>query len=513
MDKFRLLLWFMVTISFLFSPPSLSAIRVGDANIDFPFKATDTTIILDDLPDTDRYVGNEKQGADLTFDFDIQRYIGDLDKLRQNRLIEEYATISLAVFDVDNASEGATLERDCDGDGELETVAYEINEVYLNGQKIGVLKSGNDQWSLNSGTKVPVELLNFPNSQGVGGQNKIEVHVDTGNETVVTSSEQVGCMVWKAEVDFVTIKFNVIDPFILLPGIGGSETSLVNSNYKSHLMNKYGIPSEIISYPPPNIKDDPFAMTYFNCADVPVSFDLNKEVILPQIASFASEWKTDSINIAAHSKGGLESLTITKAMNIKEEVKIYSANINNTLEEITLKVNTISSHASPFLGARIADKLKGSATYFGKRIADYEVFENAQNFVPQLCDLSTKNAVAHSSVFDFREDIAQFKIASDAHASGGNWLSASDLAGNQIQNIVLGHAAWKITGGTDIKDQEFKKNDTMVTQESAASSAEATKKSTHYVLKNHGTVIDEEMQESVIIQFMGRVLPWSYDHE
>jgi hypothetical protein len=259
--------------------------------------------------------------------------------------------------------------------GETLEVYYQIDEVYVNGTKVGNLNSGNDLWSREENEfSFDVGLLNFPTYEGGAASNSIQIKIDVKNSELPPNN----CVQYATEIDFLTIQYEVIDPFVLIPGLGGSPSSFAASGYVENLKNTYGIPSKILSYDSPLI-------TPLNqgCAAFPSSYNQTTIPIKDKIVQAANEWGTDAINIIAHSKGGLEGVNLINSL-LFNETMVDAGVFNDAIIESRLKVNTLSTHGSPFEGTRLADKLIQPIAK-----VSYQ-FTLTQDLLIGLCDLTVK---------------------------------------------------------------------------------------------------------------------------
>lgn len=182
--------------------------------------------------DLDQYLYKDHKGditgeeGMLEFYIEIDRYCGPVDDtgldkliypeggvLKKASLLEEMgANVSLRmdVYDVDYPYSG--------------TVAPEIDEVYVNGQKMqNNLESGNNQWKMYK-VEVPLDLLIFPEkgdkSTGIKpAKNLIQIKIDVGNRTNPNR-------VWAVEIDWAYFQFYSFPrPIVFIHGKGDNSLS------------------------------------------------------------------------------------------------------------------------------------------------------------------------------------------------------------------------------------------------------------------------------------------------
>ena len=512
MDIYKLLQNALFIVIILFSSICSSLERVGAGVISFPDEPSDTTIILDNLPDTDKYTLRTTNEYDLIFDFNISKYIGDVDKLLAHGLIDPEVKIAVAAFDVDNGqSRDSQLLYDCDNDGEADLLYYEVDEVFLNGIKIGELTSGDNQWAVSKNVlTVDIRQLNFPSAPGTPVSNVIQIKIDSRNSDVVLSSGQIGCQRWAAEVDFISIQFDVIDPFILIPGFGGMPDSFNDNAFKENLMNTYGIPSEILSY------DSPDVMFFSSelCESLELSYKGTINSIKAQTITLAELWQTDSLNIIGHSKGGLESLYLIKSLQVFED-KVNVGNFNNTKIPDKLTIDSLSTYGTPYEGTLLADWLVDSTSPLASE------FLLVSNLMPGLCDLTTYKAKKYSNGFNFGDSFYHLKVGGYADTDRNGRLSTGEISGAQMSFPLLTNPLhnqlWAITGGQvatfnwaspfsipipiPLSLRNVPANDIMVKASSATSVKIVAANLSIIESKNHGTIIDESMQDKIIEQF------------
>ncbi|MDB5388894.1 MAG: hypothetical protein JWM11_4540 [Planctomycetaceae bacterium] len=142
-----------------------------------------------------------KGTGSFTVNLPIDRYFGDITKLRAAGLLPSMVTLQLPAFDVD--SNGLPVpERD----------RISINGHSFQGVNQGEFLTGLDgTWRLNTFT-IPIDFLNFPSDLGVNGtlvpaNNQIKIDVDTTS---------VG---WQTSIDWISLKVPAPNPVFLAPGL------------------------------------------------------------------------------------------------------------------------------------------------------------------------------------------------------------------------------------------------------------------------------------------------------
>src|SRR3954447_13012800 len=116
----------------------------------------------------------------ITIRVPIRRYVGPVDgnghlanaaDLISRGIVSATATIRLPAFDVD---QNTFPVFDCDGDGVDDQLFNEVDNISLNGEKLGKLEGDNGIWTQQT-FEVPIDKLKFPASPGATALNTITV--------------------------------------------------------------------------------------------------------------------------------------------------------------------------------------------------------------------------------------------------------------------------------------------------------------------------------------------------
>ena len=111
----------------------------------------------------------------IVIDVPIRRYVApvngngflqNVEDLITRGVVSRNVSIRLPAFDVD---ESTFPVLDCDGDDIPDQLRNEVDEIYLNDEKLGVLKGNNQIWVAQS-FSVPIQKLKFPSSPGGSGR-------------------------------------------------------------------------------------------------------------------------------------------------------------------------------------------------------------------------------------------------------------------------------------------------------------------------------------------------------
>ncbi|RTR33166.1 hypothetical protein [Shewanella atlantica] len=403
------------------------------ANADFPshvgkspfsFDKTNipsnTFVVSDKGQDNDVYLKrDDSKTFDYQFSLKIDRYVGDITKLKENKLISEKFVISMPVFDVDNES---ALE-DCDYDGEPDQLTPEIDEVYFNGEKIGVLSGSNELWVQNR-FELDISKLNLPTSQGEVSENVVQIRIDAGNEFVELSSGKVGCQKWAVEIDYVTLEYEVVDPVLLIVGLGGDPTVMTNvkSDYV-RLMNNLGLPYQIVSHNSSAQIDSCIA------GGTPSIIEHGRNIRNVAV-EFSDTLKTNKFNLIAHSKGGLDSRWFINNINA-EPLPVSAGLMDNSVVKNTLAVNSLVTHSTPNYGTVVADAI------------DYnQIFHEFVNIavkaiLTDICDLKTDTATEFSRRHQIPKGIKYLAIGANIDADLDGRVDSVENRHNQIPSTIL----------------------------------------------------------------------------
>ena len=369
---------------------------------------SDTFIVVDVGPGNDIYATRNDEGTpELTFDFDIYRYVGDIAKLKKHGLISETFKLHIPAFDIDTKSP----PRDCDGDEINDQIAPEVDEVYFNGEKIGVLRGSNEKWDLGRNTfELSIDKLNLLTEPTAGGfaRNTLEIEVDVANKDTVLSSGQIGCKAWATEIDFVILEFEVVDPIALNVGLFGSPSTFEASGFKDRIMEEYGIPAFII--------DHGIAVLYSSCNVEQVdqlSYYKHAENVLERLKSAAIDYGAHRFNLVVHSKAGLDAKSLVNILNAEKPLvtvgKMQTLDVENPIE-----INSIATLDTPFKGSSVADVMS-SVDMFGLNFVT--------GFIPDICDLQTEVSTLFSRIYPLSSgsiDIKLLTLGGNADNTG-NW--------------------------------------------------------------------------------------------
>ena len=244
--------------------------RTGNEDLDQYLFIDSDDGSIDFIIDIDRFYFNE---ADPNLSF-TNGFLDNADDYVDKHILPEYATLYLAVYDVDADASGCP----------------EVDLIYVNGRQVkkgGVpekLSGANNEWS-TPGFKIPIGDLKLPQHKGNGSgptpvANEIEIKIDVG----VGSGS---CYAWAVEADWGSIEIeSPIRPILFVHGWKGTTESF--SEFEEW-MKRDGIPSA--------------GQVDLNRGIY--SIDQTAVWLKDGIELAATEYGVDKLNIFAHSKGGL----------------------------------------------------------------------------------------------------------------------------------------------------------------------------------------------------------------
>lgn len=144
-------------------------------------------------------------GGPMLVNLEIDRHVGNVQKLLETELIKKEAILKLHVFDIEGPLFG------------------EFHKVYFNDLLLTVLPDGTETgmegsncWWTTVTYRVPVDAVNFatlnPSGPPTSGQNEIRIEIDTESPTPT----------WCLSLDWVALEIRVANPVILVHGIRSS---------------------------------------------------------------------------------------------------------------------------------------------------------------------------------------------------------------------------------------------------------------------------------------------------
>lgn len=470
-----------------------------------------STVVNDrDSGTVDRYLYRSGSGAEITIPLQVGRYVGDKEKLLANNLLSRQATILFPGYDIDSQTSPVS---DCDGDGIPDQLRPEVNKVYFNGELIGETVGDNGIWRMQRFT-VDIDKVNFPSSPGAIASNELTVHIDTANADVPLSSGAVGCVVWAVEVDWAVLQFEVASPIVLVPGLSGRTDSFANSGYIETIQNETGLPVELVelSRGTPSLSA---------CTGEGAAMRNHAEELREKVGEIASRYRTESVHLIGHSKGGLDSRAFVDLVR-RTQIPVQVGTMSGQPLNARLDVPSLATHGSPHLGTALADSFA----------ADVSVLAPVVHLLfSDLCALTTYGMERFNQQFPTPSNFRLFAIGAEADRNGNGVMDDDEAVGNQVSN-PRANKWYQINRNTESIAIEYEwildpislspipiprlietstsspqPNDGMVTVASATQLGGATP---HVVPDgaNHGTILDQRVQRTVIQAGINGALQW-----
>ena len=260
----------------------------------------------------------EGGSASITANVRVTRYVGetgsdgfllDWQELLQKGVLGSHARLTIAAWDVD------VKGSECGG-SEVDLVYFNYSRV--RSKPLGRLHGYNRGWSMTS-FEIPVAWVKFPKKGDgdhgpTGGRNRIKIRVDAKDEC------------WCTHIGWVSLEIQTMSPVVLLHGHGGDETFWK----KPVITYTKGLDAWRIPWDNHSTHTSP-------------RIDVSAGLINEEIAKIRRAWGVDSLHLVAHSKGGLDALSL-----LTGEYLLQSAGHRYTI----LSLTTLSS---PLRGSVLAD--------------------------------------------------------------------------------------------------------------------------------------------------------------
>ncbi len=264
-------------------------------------------------------------GGPLIITFQVDRVVGDIDKLLANGLIEPTATLDMPAYDVDyyTVAPGYNSERDI---------------VKINGHTVDspseYLTGLDNTWVMNR-FNIPVKWLNFPTDPGAGNavvpvDNTIEIDIDTANTSDV----------WCTSIDWAATTIQVARPVVMVHGI---LRDLFGNPWTSQWvpgLSGLGLPNS-------------GSLDMGNLD----SIENNASKIASEVSADKKRWGVDAVNLVTHSKGGIDSRQYAEtSTSLEQLIQIATPNAGTPLADYfqKLAVKNIGQTATSLINALMA---------------------------------------------------------------------------------------------------------------------------------------------------------------
>ena len=433
----------------------------------------------------------------ILIDIPLRRYIGptdadgrllDLAELQARGVIGSSAIVTLPAYDVDDTT---PANSDCDADGVIDGLASEVDELFLNGQKIGTLTGSNNRWLQNS-FRVPIGALRFPRHPGDIATNQFRLDIDVANKDVVLSSGRVGCDRWAVTIDWIGVRYEASSPVLMVHGI--------NSSGDTFNRFRFGLEEEFVRATDLSVTlVEPAAPGSLlpGCPDISYNKSIESSIrqLREQIPTIAERLGSETLHFVAHSKGGLDVRGFLSDM-LSDPLAIQIGSMGDQPVRRDLEGRSLVTLGTPHGGTVLAQygvearQLTGmQAVRAGLPLLAAKILESAD-----YCDLTPARASAFIASTSLPEHILRASVASDADCNADGDFSYltvcptgqgeleffpySALVARRLYNLVGNLAAVTVTVtpaslGPDrievitLPTTNFQRNDLFVTQASA----------------------------------------------
>jgi hypothetical protein len=282
-------------------PPISSAITAshfGSSPFNPP-EANDSTFVVDQDRGLDTGC-TFRSGGPLVFSIKINRVVGDVQRLKNNKMISETAVVRMPAFDVDF-------------DAVVPGYAPERDRVTFNGRVVPTefLTGSNNVWKLNA-FEVPIEWVNFADDPGKGNastekDNIVRIDIDTAN------SEEA----WCTSIDWASLSIEVARPVVLVHGIF---RGLFGDPWTSRWvpgLTGLGLPNT----------------SELNMGDLG-GISRNAGMIANVVAASKQRWGVDKVNLVCHSKGGIDSRHfVENSSDVEQVIQLGTPNAGSPLAD------------------------------------------------------------------------------------------------------------------------------------------------------------------------------------
>jgi triacylglycerol esterase/lipase EstA (alpha/beta hydrolase family) len=266
---------------------------------------------------------------------------------------------------------------------------------------------------------------------------------------VVLSSGAVGCTVWATAIDWASIQFKAADPVVLVHGIRSNGGAF--ANFQAGLENHYVISDNSIS-----MTDQPAPdLIPAGCPNIPYnnSIDYNVTQLRAEIKRIAEEYGVETINIVAHSKGGIDSRAFLDG-TISSPLPVQVGMMGGQPVIQDLEANSIVTLNTPHRGSVLADygievrQLTWiQALRAGINTSAAKGFEGSY-----YCDLSTARANQAITNTQLPNGVQAASVATDADFNDNGIIGIQENDGFPLDDYLIGlwgvNTLYQLVGGT-----------------------------------------------------------------
>jgi hypothetical protein len=285
----------------------------------------------------------------LKFKIAVKRVVGDVNsdgtlvdpqKLKNNGVISEFATLQMPARDIDFDTEPSppyNPERD---------------RLLFNGVPIGNLEGDaylrglNERWILNE-FKIPINLVRFGRkglngTEPAPGENEIEILIDQAN---IESGEDL----WCTSVDWASLSFQALSPVVLING-NGTCGAFFEGDYKCN--------GQLIgtSFVAPFISQGIPYDNSINLGDTKLIQE-NSDILSTEIPRIATEFGVKWVHLVAHSKGGLDARDFLAGLDTEGDLGILSLTTLSTPHHGSVGADlSVGAAETNFVGIPFSDQ-------------------------------------------------------------------------------------------------------------------------------------------------------------
>ncbi len=410
---------------------------------------------------------------------DANGFLANVDDLVRRGIVGATAAIHFPAFDVD---QNTFPVFDGDGDGIDDQFLNEVDEVYLNDQRLGTLQGDNQIWISQSFT-VPISRIKFPSAPGQVAINRFRVDVDVANRDVVMSTGAVGAEIWATAIDWIGIKFEATSPVVLVHGIRSN--GAVFANFVAGLTAERVTSDNSI-----NLTDvaapDPLPTT---CTNVPYNNSIANNVrqLTQLVPAIAQRFGTDSLHVVTHSKGGLDMRGLMSS-SVSSPLQVTVGTMSGQPVRHPLTFPSLVTLNTPHGGSVLAQygvearQLTAlQAARAGLNVVAASALEGSY-----YCDLTPGRAASFIASTRLPNGVQTASVATDADTNGDGMINNAEgtgfTGGNRIADrlyqLVGGVSSVRITVTplsfrpdritvTETPTSIFQDNDVIVTTASA----------------------------------------------
>jgi triacylglycerol esterase/lipase EstA (alpha/beta hydrolase family) len=337
-----------------------------------------------------------KTSGPIRITLPIPRYVGETNadgRLKDPTgmiaagVIQPTARLEAPIWDMDSrAPEGARF-------------APEVDEIFINGHRLGVLRGNDQQWEDNNFV-VPIEHLRFPTRPGgAPGNNEILIQIDTANPDVN----------WCTAVEWVALHLKAMAPVVLVHG----------NNSNPEFFERQGCAA--------GLREAKIPFVLASKLPTAPTTGSNGELLASELPSIATKAGSRGLHLLAHSKGGLDSRWAIQVISDRRT---------------PLTIYSMSTLSTPHLGTMLADLRHNMERLSNANVAvelvGFPIFAQlvAESVGPDegLSSLTTAGTAELTRLTRPTAHVAAVYVAADADRNGNKKI---DTHANNVEFVDL----------------------------------------------------------------------------